>query len=352
MILETERLILRQWQETDAEECYKYAKDPQVGPAAGWPAHTSLENTKEVLKNILMVPETFAIVLKETGLPVGSIGLHSHSDLAEAEDEMELGYWIGVPYWGLGIAPEAAREMLRHAFEDLNLNRVWCGFYEGNEKSKRVQEKLGFKYMWTTEAVPVPQMNETRKGTVNRITKEEWTRLWGPKKKDNIILIGMPASGKSSVGVIIAKILGKDFLDVDLVIQQREKALLCNIIAEKGSEGFLKCEEDAILSIKPKNSVIATGGSAVYSEEGMKYLSEIGTVIYLKVGKDVLFRRLKNIKQRGVVLRNGESIDQMYESRKHLYEKYADIVIDEDKRGMEETIAALLESYPVGRKIY
>ena len=175
--METERLILRPWDESDAEECYKYAKNPLVGPAAGWPVHTSVENTRQVIRDVLMVPETYAIVLKETGLPIGSIGLHFHSDLAEKDDECELGYWLGVPYWGRGIVPEAAEEMLRHArhaFEDLNLERVWCGYYDGNTKSKRVQEKLGFKHQWTTEDAPVPQMGETRKGHVNLMTKEDW----------------------------------------------------------------------------------------------------------------------------------------------------------------------------------
>ena len=176
MTLETERLILRPWEESDAEECYKYAKDPQVGPAAGWPAHTSVENTRQVIRDVLMVPETYAIVLKEIGLPIGSISLHFHSDLAEKDDECELGYWLGVPYWGRGIVPEAAREMLRHAFEDLNLECVWCGYYDGNTKSKRVQEKLGFKHQWTTEDAPVPQMGETRKGHVNLITRDEWMK--------------------------------------------------------------------------------------------------------------------------------------------------------------------------------
>lgn len=173
MVLETERLILRPWEETDAAELYKYAKDPRVGPIAGWPVHTSVDNSRQIIREVLAVPETYAIVLKETGLPVGSIGLH-HNDLARGDDEAELGYWLGVPYWGRGIVPEAARELLRHAFEDLRLERVWCGYYDGNEKSKRVQEKLGFQYQWTTENAPVLQMNETRKGHVNRLTKAEW----------------------------------------------------------------------------------------------------------------------------------------------------------------------------------
>lgn len=173
MILETKRLILRPWEEADAEECYRYAKDPRVGPIAGWPVHSSVENSLLVIRNVLMKPEIYAIVPKETGLPVGSIGLH-RNDIAEKDDEMELGYWLGVPYWGRGIVPEAAQELLRHAFEDLKLARVWCGYYDGNLKSKRVQEKLGFRYQWTTKDLPVPQMGETRTGHVSLMTKEDW----------------------------------------------------------------------------------------------------------------------------------------------------------------------------------
>ena len=174
-MLETKRLVLRHWTETDAEECYRYARDPLVGMPAGWAAHTSVENSRQVIRDILAVPETYAIVLKETGLPVGSSGLH-HNDLAEKDDEAELGYWLGVPYWGRGIATEAAGEILRHAFEDLNLARVWCGYYDGNEKSRKVQEKLGFRYQWTTDEVPVPQLGETRKGHVNLLTREDWLK--------------------------------------------------------------------------------------------------------------------------------------------------------------------------------
>ena len=133
MVLQTERLILHPWEEADAEECYKYASDPRVGPIAGWPSHTSVEESRRVIRDILAVPETYAVVLMETGLPIGSIGLH-RNDLASKEDEMELGFWLGAPYWGRGIIPEAAEEMLRRAFEDLRLARVWCAYYDGNEK--------------------------------------------------------------------------------------------------------------------------------------------------------------------------------------------------------------------------
>ena len=173
MVLETERLLLRPWDETDAEECYRYAKDPRVGPIAGWPPHTSMEHSRQVIRDALRAPETYAIVLKETGLPIGSIGLH-RNDLAEGDDEMELGYWIGVPHWGCGYASEAARALLRHAFEELKLARVWCGYYEGNARSRRVQEKLGFQYQWTSENVPVPQLGETRRGYVSLLTKADW----------------------------------------------------------------------------------------------------------------------------------------------------------------------------------
>ena len=160
---------------------------------------------------------------------------------------------------------------------------------------------------------------------------------------NNITLIGMPASGKSTVGVILAKILGLSFVDTDLVIQQREGALLCDIISERGLEGFLKAEESAVLSISPSNTVIATGGSVVYSEAGMEYLKSLGKVVYLKVEKEDLFKRLHNIKQRGVVLSPGETLDKMYATRSVLYEKYADIVIDETNASVEETVEMIRE---------
>ena len=176
MILKTERLMLRPWEENDAEELFRYASSPDVGPIAGWPVHTSVENSREIIRDVLSVPETFAIVWKETNLPIGSIGLKmgSATDLTDAADECELGYWLGVPYWGHGIMPEAVNEMLRHAFEDLGMKKVWCGYYDGNIKSKRVQEKCGFCYQWTTEEVDVPLMNEKRTGHVNALSKEEW----------------------------------------------------------------------------------------------------------------------------------------------------------------------------------
>ena len=129
----------------------------------------------------------------------------------------------------------------------------------------------------------------------------------------NIVLIGMPASGKSTAGVILAKVLGMNFIDSDLIIQKREGVLLKEIIKSEGVEGFLKCEERVVLSIDEDNSVIATGGSVVYSDKGMKHLSKNGKVVYLKVDKKELFSRLKNINERGVVLRDNESPEEMFD---------------------------------------
>ena len=178
MILQTKRVILRHWREDDAEELYKLAKDPEVGPPAGWPPHTSVENSREIIKSVLSAEETYAVCLKENGKPVGSIGLH-HNDLAAGDDELELGYWIGREYWGQGIIPEASREMLCRAFLDLGMKRVWCGYYDGNVKSLRVQEKLGFIYHHTTEGIVLELLGEVRTGHAQIMTRERWQELYG-----------------------------------------------------------------------------------------------------------------------------------------------------------------------------
>ena len=131
MELQTGRLLLRPWYDSDAEDLYEYAKDQRVGPIAGWPAHTSVENSREIIRDVLSAPETYAVVLKQNGKPVGSIGLMigSQSNIGLPDDECEVGYWIGVPYWGQGLIPEAVRELQRHAFDDLGMQKIWCGYY-------------------------------------------------------------------------------------------------------------------------------------------------------------------------------------------------------------------------------
>ena len=137
--METERLILRPWREEDAPSLYKYAKNPAVGPIAGWPPHTSVENSREVIRDILSAPETYAVVLKETNEPVGSVGIMFGDSVHSAdmqEGDAEIGYWIGVPYWGKGLIPEAVNRLLRRCFEELGVKRVWCGYYDIIRKSK------------------------------------------------------------------------------------------------------------------------------------------------------------------------------------------------------------------------
>lgn len=183
-MLKTERLILRKWMETDASNLYEYAKDPDVGPIAGWPPHKSKEESLSIIQNVLSDVECYAICEKEDNEAIGSIQLrlNGHTDMTNRDDECELGYWLGKPFWGRGYMPEAASELLRHAFEDLGMREVWCGYYDGNEKSKRVQEKLGFVYHHTCEQVFVAPMNEIRIGHTNLLTKERWNKLCQNRK--------------------------------------------------------------------------------------------------------------------------------------------------------------------------
>lgn len=176
MILYTERLILRPWEEKDAESLYKYAKDSRVGPIAGWPIHTSVENSKEIINTVLSVPETYAVCLKENEGAIGCIGLMigDKSNIWLPNTEGEIGYWIGVPYWGRGLIPEAAREIIRHAFVDLHLETVWCGYFEGNDKSRRVQEKCGFTYHHTNRDIHWKLMDDFRTEHITRLGVDEW----------------------------------------------------------------------------------------------------------------------------------------------------------------------------------
>ena len=164
MILKTERLVLRPWENSDGEWLYEYAKDPRVGPVAGWPVHPDVEHSREIIAGVLSAPETYAVVPKTVGHPVGSVGLMigSASGHNLPDTEAEIGYWIGVPFWGQGLIPEAVKELIRHAFEDLHMEKLWCGYYDGNEKSKRVQEKCGFQYHHTNQDVPCELMQDIR----------------------------------------------------------------------------------------------------------------------------------------------------------------------------------------------
>ena len=161
--------------------------------------------------------------------------------------------------------------------------------------------------------------------------------------KDNIILIGMPGVGKSTIGVILAKVLGYQFIDSDLLIQKQENRLLSEIIADEGIQRFIAIENQVNADIEAERSVIATGGSVVYGREAMQHLSDIGVVVYLKLSYDPLSARLSNIQGRGVVLKDGQTLPQLYAERIPLYERYADIIVDEEALTIEDTLAVLTE---------
>ncbi len=161
----------------------------------------------------------------------------------------------------------------------------------------------------------------------------------------NIIFIGMPASGKSTVGVVVAKRLGYEFIDTDLLIQKQEKKLLKEIIAEVGNDGFLEIENRVNREVQAEKAVISPGGSVVYCEEAMAHFKEIGVIVYLKVPFQTIDRRISNAKNRGVVLKEGQTLRDLYEERTKLCEKYADYTVSEENADLEETIERVLELF-------
>lgn len=162
---------------------------------------------------------------------------------------------------------------------------------------------------------------------------------------NNIIFIGMPAVGKSTVGVVIAKRLGySKFVDTDILIQESEGKLLKDIIADVGPDGFLKVEDRVNAQVKAERTVISPGGSVVYCENAMKHYKEIGKVVYLQASFETINSRLKNAKGRGVVLRDGQTLKDLYDERVKLFEKYADITVCEDNQKLEDTIESVLDA--------
>ena len=176
MTLETERMILRPWAETDAADLYDVAKDDRVGPIAGWPPHSCVAESADIIRTVFNLDEVYATELKASGRAVGCIGIligeNSNFDISQREGE--IAYWIGVPYWGQGLIPEAVREVMRHAFETLELEALWCGYFENNEQSHRAQAKCGFRHHHTEENKFNPFLNDYRTEHIGRITREEW----------------------------------------------------------------------------------------------------------------------------------------------------------------------------------
>ncbi|HJI80488.1 MAG TPA: shikimate kinase [Eggerthellaceae bacterium] len=162
---------------------------------------------------------------------------------------------------------------------------------------------------------------------------------------DNVVLIGMPGAGKSTLGVVLAKILGYEFIDADLLIQSKLDKTLQKIIDACGPDGFIEVENEVLCTLSAKRAVIATGGSAVYSDEAMEHLRSIGTVVYLRVSYEELESRLGGLHERGVVMKNGMgmSLHDLYEERRPLYEKYADVTIDIDGLSVRDAARRLVD---------
>ena len=164
--------------------------------------------------------------------------------------------------------------------------------------------------------------------------------------ESNITLIGMPGAGKSTVGIVLAKLLCKTFIDADLVIQNNEGKRLHKIIEEIGNEKFLKLENDTLAHVKVHNSIISTGGSAIFGKEAMEHLKNTSTVVYLRVPYEDIEKRLKSLKRRGVVFDKGQTLRDIYELRTPLYEKYADIIVDcSNERDIQETALEIAEIF-------
>lgn len=178
-MIETERLLLRPWQETDVEALFKYASDPAIGPIAGWPPHTSIENSLDVIRTVFAAPETYAVVLKDTNEPVGCCGIMFANGLHTADmkdGEVEIGYWIGKSHWGKGLIPEAVNALLSRCFNELGITAVWCGYYDGNRKSKRVCEKCGFNYHHSNLNIVSP-LGDRRTEHFYILTKDDYNAL-------------------------------------------------------------------------------------------------------------------------------------------------------------------------------
>lgn len=162
--------------------------------------------------------------------------------------------------------------------------------------------------------------------------------------KKNIVLIGMPGAGKSTLGVLLAKSVNYSFLDTDLVIQQRQKRKLYEIIEEQGIDAFLDIENSTLQDIEVKNTVIATGGSAVYGMKAMEHLRENGIIVYIRLSLEEIERRVNNIKTRGIAMKKGKTLADVYGERIPLYEKYADIVVDGDSTTIEEGVELIINA--------
>ena len=191
-ILETKRLILRPWKESDAPALFEIAKDPLVGPSSGWIPHESVAYSLTIIRNIYMKRTVFAIVPKEglydcmgnpvpAGIPIGNVTLAMGPNKARGtkENQAELGYWLGSRYWHLGLATEAAFELICYGFRNLNLDQIWCAYYKGNTKSRRVMKHLGFYWHHTIKNSYNPMLKTSQTEYYNCLTRDDFNQLFG-----------------------------------------------------------------------------------------------------------------------------------------------------------------------------
>lgn len=172
--METKRCVLRLWKIEDAPRLNELAKDPDIGPRAGWLPHASIEESKAIIQEILQPSCAYAIVLKETDQIIGCIALmkSGYSNVVVKETEAELGYWLGKNYWGQGLMPEVCQCLIAYGFEKENLERIYCGYYVGNDQSHRVQEKLHFQYLYTIKDKIV--LGSKRDEVISKLDREVW----------------------------------------------------------------------------------------------------------------------------------------------------------------------------------
>lgn len=176
-ILNTKRLSLRPWAINDAESLFRYASDNRIGPIAGWPVHQSVKESENIIRNVFMREHLFAVTRHDdNNQAIGCVGLlMSHeSNFPIGENDAEVGYWLGVPFWGQGLIPEALLALMEYAFTQLQLDNLWCGYFVENQKSHRVQEKCGFLYHHNIERQYIELLDEYRSEIVSKITKTQW----------------------------------------------------------------------------------------------------------------------------------------------------------------------------------
>ena len=176
MELYTKRLLLRPFTEEDAEDLYAYARDPRVGPAAGWTPHRSVEESREIIRTVFSEPGVFAVVEKESGKVIGSAGFTGRHRKELPGPDDQIGYSLSPAWWGRGLIPEAVEELLRYGFEDLGLRTIWCDHYDGNQKSKRVIRKCGFSFRFLRMQKVPTLNNEIRLALCYALTREAWKK--------------------------------------------------------------------------------------------------------------------------------------------------------------------------------